>query len=197
MKRIKIIILALLFGTISFAQTSENPWSVGVNFNPKEYKGDLGDSYFKFKNLNLNPGLTVSRYVNDFLDVNLGANYGEYSYSSELGSFSSNVLDLGLKARIKLNNGMLLKKDAKLAPYVTAGLGFNILDGFNQNDDNQNFLNIPVGGGVRWNYNDWFSIGYELTHNINSNDEYDFSTAESGNDSYLGHQIGLNFGLNL
>lgn len=189
--------LALCIGTISFAQTAENPWSVGLNFNPKEYKGELGNSYFKFKNWNLNPGLTVNRYVNDFLDVNLGGNYGKYSYSSDSGSFKSNLLDLGLKARVKLNNGKVLKKDARLAPYLTAGLGFNILDHVNQNIDNANFLNIPLGGGIRWNYNDWFSIGYELTHNLNLNDEYDFSTSESGNDSYLAHQIGMNFGLNL
>lgn len=56
---------------------------MGVNFNPKQYKGDIGDSYFKFNQSNLNPGLTLNRYVNNLIDANLNFNAGRYGYAND------------------------------------------------------------------------------------------------------------------
>lgn len=197
MKKISTILFLLFVGFAGFAQTESNPWALGVNLNPKEYKGDLGNDYFSFDNMHLNPGLTLNRYVNKFLDVNLSGNLGQYDYTSDSNqSFRANMFDLGLKARLKFDNDVILKQGATLAPYLTAGVGFDFFNPINDNIENTNFLNIPVGGGLRWNFNDWFNINYELTHNLNLNDEYDGNTRESGNDSYLAHQLGMNFGLN-
>ena len=196
MKKIILMLAAVAYCTVGLAQSKANPWAIGFNINPKEYKGELGNKYFSYNGWNVNPGLTVHRYVNEWIDVNLNGNVGEYDFSSDTGSFSSNLVDLALKARVKLDNGVIFKENSAFGPYLTAGLGFDLLDPINQNVTNMNFLNIPLGGGIRWKYNDWFNIGYEITHNMNLLDEYDNNLSEEGNDSYLAHQIGMNFGLN-
>lgn len=108
---------------------------------------------------------------------------------------ASNLYDIAVKGRLKLDNGSLFSEDAMFGPYLTAGVGFDILDYLDGSKEGLNFLNILLGGGLRWKYNEWFNIGYELTHNLNFNDDYDFDASEDGNDSYLAHQIGMNFTL--
>ena len=196
MKKIKLVLLVLLTSVMGFAQTESNPWAVGVNFNPKQYNGDLGNSSFDFNFLHLNPGLTVNRYINPFVDANLSGNLGEFEYAKGMmGSFRSNLLDIAVKGRLKLDNGIIFKEASTWGPYLTAGLGYNVASDIDDNIDNVGFLNIPLGGGIRWKYNEWFNINYELTKNLNFTDAYDAVEANDNNDSYLAHQIGMNFTL--
>ena len=78
----------IFFSFSTYAQTADNPWALGVNLNPKEYKGDLGNSYFTFNSLNVNPGLTLNRYVNNIINVNLGVNVGWYVVSPVIAVLS-------------------------------------------------------------------------------------------------------------
>jgi outer membrane protein OmpA-like peptidoglycan-associated protein len=197
MKNFKMLAIVLFMSTIAFAQTESNPWSVGFNLNPKEYKGDIGNSYLKFDRMNLNPGLTVNRYINPFLDVNLSGNLGDYEYANDSASFNANLLDIAAKGRFKLDNGVVFKENSKFGPYLTAGLGVIVADAFNQDIENITTLNIPLGGGIRWKYNEWFNINYELTHNLNFTDAVDRIEVGDNNYSYLAHQIGMNFTLDL
>lgn len=96
-----------------------------------------------------------------------------------------------------MDNGVIFKENSIWGPYVTAGLGYNVASDFNDLFSDVGFLNIPVGGGIRWKYNEWFNINYELTKNLNFTDAYDMIEANDDNDSYLAHQLGMNFTLNL
>lgn len=116
-------------------------------------------------------------------------------FTSDSGSFNGNLYNPSVKARVKLDNGSIFREDAKLGPYLTAGVGFDVLDYINNGNENQSFLNIPLGRGIRWKYNDWFNITYELTHNLNLSDDYDLNATMEGGDSYLNHQLGMYFTL--
>lgn len=98
MKKFKLTTIAMLLAVLGIAQTETNPWSLGVNFNPKEYNGDLGNASFNFDFLHLNPGLTINRYINPFVDANLSGNLGMFEYSNGLESFRSNLLALAKSA---------------------------------------------------------------------------------------------------
>ncbi len=199
MRRIFITLaLVLSFASVN-AQNSAYPWALSFDLNAKRYNGDLGNNIFATTDFNMQYGVTGYRYINRFLDAGLGLSYGKYTFTNrnnKAQTFSSFITDPNLFLRFKLDNGSILKENAKIGPFIKAGIGFNMLKNVSMNPaESYSFLNIPVGAGFRIKFNDRFNVSYEATYNLNSSDEYD-GLAQDGNDKYLNHKVSFVFGMN-
>lgn len=129
MKKIFLAFLGL-YSLSTSAQTKQFPWAISIDANLKEYKGELGNGFLKFDPLTIQPGIGVSRYLNNNFDVALFLNHGKMKYNGSTADTMINPnlifqgLSANLNAQFKLNNGWILPVDNKFAPYLTAGFGF-------------------------------------------------------------------------
>lgn len=113
MRRLFLLFVFLLAGIMSFAQTADRKWAIG-----------LGGGIYHGNTLDGNgfiPQLYLSRYLSPSFDLKL---------DQELGLFNSEVnyndLDFSgtfLNLSYKLNNGHIFKEDGTLRPYLYAGPG--------------------------------------------------------------------------
>ena len=110
MKKIIYLSLCLILSfSLSFAQTSENPWAVSLGANLVGIQDDSVDSDTGFGI----PSLSLSRYIAGGLS--LGAQYGINSLDINSGSVDYYSLDGVLKYNISEGNTV---------PYLFGGYGF-------------------------------------------------------------------------
>ncbi len=202
MKKIYSIIIAAVSIYTAQAQTSAHKWGVGLDLNHKEYRGDLGNGLFTFKEIkNLMPGLRISRYLNPSFDLGLNFNIGKYAFNNpDTPRFTgfkmnNNAWDLNLNARYKFNNGYILKENALFGPYLTAGVSLLNLKNNNipsGSTNKFNVLNFPVGAGVRVQLAPAFQLYAQSTYSFSMNDNYDnMPNIRRRNDNHVNHTIGL------
>lgn len=198
MKKIFITILGMTSFSIS-AQSKLHPWSIGIDANLKEYKGELGNGFLKFNPLNVQPGIGVSRYLNKNFDVSLFANYGKMRYNGTSSDTLVNPnltfqgLYASLNGQFKLNNGWIMPEESKFGPYITAGLGYmhgKSTETFG-GKTNVSFLTIPVGIGAKYQINDRFSMYAQSAYNIAFTDKIDGTSSSASNDRIWEHKIGV------
>ncbi len=187
-----------LLSTSLFSQTSQHHWGVGLSVNPKEYYGSLGNSQFKFKEMNLSPGIQVGRYLNNVFDLGVHANFGKLSYNSKdtvrWAGFTTKLSDIGLDLIIKLNNGDYIKEDALIQPYAILGLGMCMYKtGKDSVTAKGTFFNLPVGAGFRIRLSDQLHLGYNMTFNSNFKENYDYPPGAKSTDGFLKHSISINY----
>jgi OOP family OmpA-OmpF porin len=183
-----ILLAALALSVMSLAAQNKNH-KIGIEAGAylQQYNGNLGNSFFKFKEtafggVSANAGL----YLNKSFDVMIGGSVGHFGYcqtekdktrivSIELrcpgctdqlamGELRSMMVSGNASIKYKFANGMLLKENSRLAPYVYAGLGVNRLsDNMKRNCVNVGtHFSINAGAGVKYNITERFNIGYNL-----------------------------------
>jgi outer membrane protein OmpA-like peptidoglycan-associated protein len=169
------------------AQTADNKIAVGLHFVKNEYNGDYGNGMFDFgKKMYTGLGLSAGYFLSPSFDLGLQGSYGTFGYSvtnseTEANRFLGNKFDMSLFSHYKLNNGYILKEDAKLSPFVSLGLGFATY-GYTQADKNaiaDNVANfapaivkegvdiiIPLGIGLKYQISRSLAIQYQYLYNI-------------------------------
>lgn len=207
----KNLLLALLLfaSATAFGQSRDFKNQIAVGFGQGAYNGDLGNSWFKPREefygfLSLN----YSRYAGKSFDAMLTVTSGDYGHCRDnmdplywsdgrpvinmLSRLTSGVLAL----RYKFANGYLLKEDARFAPYVYAGVGFNNARNIWRSTrvNVGNYASINVGAGLRYNFMKRYNVGYNLVFNELLSDEIDFRT-DGGNDLQLQQtlSVGISF----
>ena len=110
------------------AQTADRKTALSANIGLMQYSGNQGSDFWNRSgnDLSVGGGGTVTRYLSPSFDVALLGYYETYKFSSELfkaTNFESRtgMVDLGIK--LKLNNGKILKEDARIQPYLMGGGG--------------------------------------------------------------------------
>ena len=94
----------------------------------------------------------------------------------------------------KLNNGYLLSKESKFAPFLTAGIG---LAGYLENNNDgkiQPFpvdLITPVGAGLKYQFTDNLALQYKYQYSFTNHDEHDLTRMVDKNDGYGQHLLGV------
>ena len=85
---------ATLFGlgllaaaTQANAQTADRKTAIGLHANATQYRGDLGNNFWKWKNMPYSGGLDVTRYIGRVLDIRLDLDYTRLRSPQEEGTF--------------------------------------------------------------------------------------------------------------
>jgi OOP family OmpA-OmpF porin len=89
------------------AQTADRKTAIGLHANATQYRGDLGNNFWQWKDMPYSGGLDITRYIGRALDIKLDLDYNRLRTPQEAGTFNST----GQRFRAQL---------------YTAGLGFKI-----------------------------------------------------------------------
>ena len=110
------------------AQTADRKTALSASVGLLQYNGNMGSDFWNRSgnDLVVGGGGAITRYLSPSFDVALLGYYETYKFSSELRAgenFDARIgmVDLGIK--LKLNNGKILKEDARIQPYLMGGGG--------------------------------------------------------------------------
>jgi outer membrane protein OmpA-like peptidoglycan-associated protein len=153
--------LAVLVLSLSFAQaqTSDNRWMAGLSAIFMDYQGPLTGDYLQARSFD--PGITMGAhaYLTPLLNLSVNSSFvPEASYPiTQDNILRTSLIDANVLARVKLNNGKLLREDALLAPYIGSGFGLN-------SASNNVRLYIPAVLGLQIQVSKNFSLQLETTY---------------------------------
>ena len=122
---------AVLFGAAaprSQAQTADRKTAISGNVGSLQYNGNMGTDFWNRSGVDIEVGGggSITRYLSPSFDVAVLGYYETFKYSDRRipgNNFKARIgmVDLGLK--LKLNNGKILKEDARIQPYLMGGGG--------------------------------------------------------------------------
>jgi len=69
------------------AQTAERKTAIGLHANATQYRGDLGNAFWKWDNMPYSGGLDITQYVGRWLDVRLDLDYTRLRFPQDAGTF--------------------------------------------------------------------------------------------------------------
>lgn len=203
----KALLFVILLSLMQFgnAQTVDKHWALGLNVGVTKYTGDLGgNALTDFTHSEYifgywNGGLTLATYLNPSFDLGILADYGLYGTRyNAIKDFKLTKFEGSLFAHYKFNNGYLLRKDCKISPFLSLGLGLasygNIQGATNNGDRTGTDFIVPLGVGVKYQINDDIAIQYLYQYNITNRDNHDLVVA-GGNDVFGEHLVSVIFGL--
>ena len=160
----RIILSAIAIATISFsnAQSKKYDWNLGLHFGTQEYAGDMGSEFFSFSE-HAAYGVSLSKYLTPWWDVQGMVTFSNLDFSDSLSSFEAQFLDFNIMAKFKFNNGKWLKEDALFQPYLFIGLGDGIsfADHYTQNSGNL-AVDVNALGGIGFNFQVSERLGINL-----------------------------------
>jgi hypothetical protein len=228
--------ILVLFAVSVTAQHKHHKFGVTAGGSVQHYNGNLGNSFFKFNSVCYGGGTaTLGIYLNKSLDLNVGAYLGFYGYHAPhedgqevpleercpgcygvgMGNLSSFMVSGNLAIKYKLANDIILRENARFAPYVYGGVGINHLsDAMKKNCVNVGYhFTVNGGAGLKYNINERFNISYNLglgcfvfekVYNTNLEsglaadnipNDVDYRNAQKRKDLYLQNTLalGINF----
>lgn len=189
MKKIFVLIAFLMSVGITQAQTADSPWWLSLDLTNNKFKFRFWEGLYDFGQLD-NSGFRVGveRYLNKSFDLEIGFSHGNLIYEN---LFDANVTDLGLRFAYKLDNGYILKEDAKLAPYVFAGTGISWLSNIGTGGDlifqefDGSFGMINWGAGLK----------FKATEDAEINVRANYQKSYQDSPDYMQYSIGVSFSL--
>jgi len=195
------ILIVLLVPDLS-SQELTSPWSFGISAIKSEYRGDLGDNLFDWSNSQyFGVGLHVRNYVSPAIDMGLDLSISDHGYwEGSKSNFLSKQYQGSLQVVYKLNNGILLREQAVIAPYMLVGIGYTFYKSDPTRGSNEMTLNIPLGLGLKIKMGRSVSLFMQSTYNLTNSDMTDMMAGDvnannlvKGNDHFLNHQLGFVF----
>lgn len=153
------MLLALSLPEALQGQNRTNKVVTGLDATFVDYKGMVSGKLFNPKNFN--PGLRLSAnvYLNGLLNYSFTSSFvPRISYPQPNGEFLPQLwMDFNTGLKIKSNTGWLLKEDARIAPYIYTGIGYNTSESIN------NFY-LPAALGMRLRLSDMISLNLETMY---------------------------------
>lgn len=154
-------------GDISYlGLRGDDAWAGKKSFNAENAtQGDGNDAWFRYyRNLNFRSRVIEALVVGEVIAYNfeLGGGYQGYSVLSPYAMVGVGVFNFRPQA---LYDGQWVD----LRPLATEGQG--LIDGRAPYNTTQ--MCIPLGVGVRWSYNDVWTIGMEINHRLTFTDYID------------------------
>lgn len=174
MKKILLLIAVLVTIQIVQAQNVDKKWAIGLgggyyhNLDAWDSDGIAAEAYF-------------SRYLSKSFDLMAELDLGWMFADLKNSTYSSDNVNLLLNLRYKFNNGKFLPVDSKIQPFIFAGPGFLVDNGY------QN-VNFDAGLGVKYMLSKSWSLfaqgGY--TYGIKT-----FFRNEDRHDNFLRAVVGI------
>lgn len=179
---------ALLLSSLSsIGQSKNNKLGIEAGVYLQHYNGNLGNSFFKFNTTAFGGySLKLGLYLNKSFDFNVGGSIGHFGYCQTdedkeriisiekrcpgcinqlgMGELRSLMISRNIAVKYKFANGIFLKENSKLAPYIYVGMGINRLsDNMKRNCVNAGTHFTMNGGvGIKYNINERVNIGYSI-----------------------------------
>lgn len=199
--KLKILAFLLILGITSFginAQTAESKTWLSLNIGNHQYDGDFGNEMASFDVLkDVSAGFGVHQYLNKSFNFNYGLNYGLLDTDYGSNRFNKHFLNNNFTANFNLANGIILKEDASIQPFVGTGASLTYFFGEQESiDDNLSFA-IPLVAGFDVPVSEGLSLEFKGTYNRTFNDEIDgvIGVEEQDHDDFFIASVGLKFRL--
>lgn len=175
------------------SQTQDRKWSFGVQGGVIQYHGDLGrDWYQTDKTMYGFGGVSVSRYLWEYVDINATFNRGTLGYDSGVTGFKSDFSSASVSLRVKPFGSKYI-----LSPYVFGGVGAILFDRqLNFHKEKIDSALPTAGGGLNIRLTSDITLNLQETFMFTNNDSRDGIVAGGSKEDYLLHSAGLtyNFG---
>lgn len=191
MKRF-LITCSIVIITINIqAQTKAAKWNIGLVAGITQYKGSLGDNFYKFNTqINTVTGATVSRYISDRIDLNLFVGRGGLGINNKDIYFVNYFTTALLSMRVNI-----LSRNAIIRPYLLIGAGTLFYDkNSNIKSDIINIIAPSYGGGVNFNLSSSVRLNIQEAFHHTSADKIDIDVPNE-KATFLFHTIGVSFDL--
>lgn len=191
MKKLLLILFvcfAISFGTN--AQTQDKKWNIGLHGGAEQYKGDLGNGFYKGDQALYGfGGISFSRYIANRLDLNLMFTKGEIGHRNDTAGFKSGFSTVTLNVRFNI-----LGPSSVIRPYLFVGAGV-LLFAENPTVQEKSKIDYSVpsaGVGINFRLGSNVMFNIQETFLYSSNDNKD-GIEDGGNDAFLQHTAGLTF----
>ena len=111
------------------AQTADRRTALSANVGMLQYNGNMGTDFWDLgrTSFRVGGGGGITRYMSPSFDLGLYGYYETYRFVADDDKFRnaafearSGFVDFGIK--LKLNNGKILKENARVQPYLMAGV---------------------------------------------------------------------------
>ncbi len=194
--------LFLSLGTV-MGQTSDQKIGLTVGVGLSDYYGDWNNAFFNSnKAFRTQVGIAGAYYLNPWLNLGLGLNYGAYGFHVPgipgdgtnpiaASGFSSDLFTGTLQLRMKFNNGVFLAEDAMFRPFIFGGGG---IANFANNGAPGLDFSGNAGLGFDVMLSDNIGINYTGNYGYTTGDNRDLAAGYSGgNDQYIIHTVGLTY----
>ncbi len=197
MKKITLMLISMFaLATISQAQTKYKDMAIGFHLGDKEYAGEYGNEMFAFEGSHLAGGISLQKYLTRSWDAMFYVSYGMIDDNDSIKSFNTHILDFNAVMKYKLNNGYIMNENAKVAPFLMAGVADSYNVGTHLANGNTVVFNFPIGGGIDFKINDDVAITLMSAYNYSISDRLDGwekSEDKKRNDAFLFNSIGVKF----
>ena len=192
MKKIFLFVFfSVIIAEITNAQNTDKILGFGVMGGLNEYNGDWGNGLYNPPAYGFG-SLSLHFFLNPIFDLGVQSSYGAYGFSKNFKeNFLGEKLDVELLGRFKFYNGKILSENAKLAPFITAGIGFASYSGDRIYDEGVDFI-VPVGAGIKYNITSCIAFQYQFLYTYTNNDSREYATAVD-RDNYTQQSLGLVF----
>jgi len=217
LRKILIFNIVVLLLSVSIhstkAQTRDYPWSFGLHGGLLEYKGDLGNGFFKFDltkhAINYSfidqsyqhndpgvAGISISKYQNPNFDCEFRWFHGEHGYHiNTFNQFYRRTDYVDLTAHWKF----LANDKASYTPYLIFGFGMRVYPAsamLEQLTGSKNRINIlfPLGAGVKIPMTDRANLVLNSNFAWTGGDDVDGQIG-GGRDLVWLHTIGISFNI--
>ncbi|WP_316633078.1 OmpA family protein [uncultured Flavobacterium sp.] len=201
MKKNLLLCICLAFTIASKAQTEDKKWNIGLHSGITQYQGDLGNNFYKTDKAFYGfGGISVSRYLNRYFDLNFLASKGTIGYNSpstgiigNIGpsrSFKSDFTSVALNLRFNMT-----APESLIRPYLFVGVGAMLFDNdLNFDQDRIDYALPTAGGGLNFRLSPGIMLNLQETFSYSNRDRRD-GVIEGKKDAYLSHMAGLTFNI--
>ncbi|SHM75366.1 OmpA family protein [Flavobacterium xanthum] len=193
MKKILLVCTCLAFTFIAKAQTEDKKWNIGLHSGVTQYQGDLGNNFYKTDKAFYGfGGISVSRYLGRYFDLNFLASKGTIGYNDgTVRSFKSDFNSVALNLRFNMTG-----PESVVRPYAFAGVGAILFDNdVNFDQDRIDYALPTAGGGLNFRLSDVITLNLQETFSFSNKDRRDGVNDNGKKDAYLSHMAGLTFNL--
>jgi outer membrane protein OmpA-like peptidoglycan-associated protein len=171
------------------AQTIDKKWNIGLHGGLTQYKGDLGNDFYKTGGpLYGFGGISFSRYLASHFDLNILITKGAVGFHQDSLQFSNSFTSILLNARFNI-----LPTKYIVSPYLFVGGGAMLFDkDIDVNAKKTDWIAPSFGAGANVRLGQSVMLNIQETFLYSSNDKRD-GVEGSENDMYLLHTIGVTF----
>ena len=189
MKNLLLLFVLLTSSLVIEAQTEDKKWNIGLHGGIIQYHGDLGRDWYQTNKTKYGfGGISVSRYLWKYLDLNLLYTRGTLGYNSRVTGYKSDFSAAAIDLRLNL-----IGQEYWVRPYFFAGVGVILFDRQLNFHKEKIDSALPIaGGGVNIRFSPVVSLQLQETFLFTNNDSRD-GVVSGKNDDYLMHMAGLTF----
>lgn len=189
MKKVLLLNLILSLSFLSFSQTIDNKWNIGLHGGAMQYNGDLGNDFYRTNKVLYGfYGLSLTRYVSRILDVSAQFTKGEVGYFGSKGNFSTGLSTATLNFRLNL-----MKPESDFRPYLFLG-GGALMFAINPTLKHSkiDYAAPSFGAGVNIHLGKTLIFQVQEMFVNSTNDDKD-GVSKGTNDFFVQHTLGFTF----